>query len=147
MMKKKKNNKGFSLVELIVVIAIMAVLVGVLAPQFIGYVGKSRQSTDVQNAQQLAEELAVSIADLEANGTTTAAMTSYEAIPTTGTGVHVSTLPVIKTNASGKQWWYKYDGKSVHVAIAATGAAPTDATHDLYPSVGSAMSTDYPDVD
>jgi len=31
--KKQKNNKGFSLVELIVVIAIMAVLVGVLAPQ------------------------------------------------------------------------------------------------------------------
>jgi type IV pilus assembly protein PilA len=29
----KKNNKGFSLVELIVVIAILALLVGVLAPQ------------------------------------------------------------------------------------------------------------------
>ncbi|MCQ2541905.1 MAG: prepilin-type N-terminal cleavage/methylation domain-containing protein, partial [Lachnospiraceae bacterium] len=28
-----KNNKGFSLVELIIVIAIMAILVGVIAPQ------------------------------------------------------------------------------------------------------------------
>ncbi|MBP3295880.1 MAG: prepilin-type N-terminal cleavage/methylation domain-containing protein, partial [Lachnospiraceae bacterium] len=28
-----KNNKGFSLVELIIVIAIMAILVGVMAPQ------------------------------------------------------------------------------------------------------------------
>ena len=32
MKKLKNNNKGFSLVEILVVIAIMVVLVGVLAP-------------------------------------------------------------------------------------------------------------------
>ena len=37
-----KNNKGFSLVELIIVIAIMAILVGVIAPQLILYIEKSR---------------------------------------------------------------------------------------------------------
>lgn len=52
-MEKKMNNKGFSLVELIVVIAIMAVLVGVLAPQFIKYVEKSRESTDIQNVDTI----------------------------------------------------------------------------------------------
>lgn len=45
-MEKKMNNKGFSLVELIIVVAIMAVLIGVLAPAYLQYVEKSKKTTD-----------------------------------------------------------------------------------------------------
>ena len=61
---KKMNNKGFSLVELIVVIAIMAVLIGVLAPQFIKYVEKSRQTTDIQNMDTCVSAVRAYYADI-----------------------------------------------------------------------------------
>ena len=61
-----KNNKGFSLVELIIVIAIMAVLVGVMAPQYIKYVEKSRISTDDSNASTLLENVTTALANEDA---------------------------------------------------------------------------------
>jgi len=45
---KKLNNKGFSLVELIIVIAIMAILVGVVGTQVIPYLENSRKAKDGQ---------------------------------------------------------------------------------------------------
>jgi len=71
--KVRKNKKGFSLVELIVVIAIMAVLVAILAPQFIKYVEKSRQSADVKNSQEMVSAVQAYAADtgLAANASTT----------------------------------------------------------------------------
>ena len=42
------RNKGFSLVELIIVIAIMAILIGVMAPQLIKYIEKTNISADTQ---------------------------------------------------------------------------------------------------
>jgi type IV pilus assembly protein PilA len=45
-MKKKRNNKGFSLVELIVVMAIMAILAVALAPRLVQYVDKAKQAQD-----------------------------------------------------------------------------------------------------
>lgn len=58
-MKKENANKGFSLVELIIVVAIMAVLMGVLGPQYMKFVEKSRMSTDKQNVDAMISALQV----------------------------------------------------------------------------------------
>lgn len=50
---KKMNNKGFSLVELIIVIAIMAILAGAIAPALIRYIDKSRRSNDVSSCDTI----------------------------------------------------------------------------------------------
>jgi len=63
MKERKLNNKGFSLVELIIVIAIMVILVVVFAPQYLRFVNNSRISTDIQTAANIATAVEVEIAD------------------------------------------------------------------------------------
>ena len=62
----RKNNKGFSLVELIIVIAIMAILAGALAPALIKYINKSRRSADISNADTIRTACQTAMSDEDA---------------------------------------------------------------------------------
>lgn len=64
-MKKfqKKDNKGFSLVELIVVVAIMAVLLGVLVPTLVRNVEKSKHQKDIQALSEIRGAIEKALAD------------------------------------------------------------------------------------
>lgn len=61
--QKKKNNKGFSLVELIVVVMIMAILAVALAPQVMKWVGNSRTAADVNTYETMASSVGLALAD------------------------------------------------------------------------------------
>lgn len=94
----KRNQKGFSLVELIIVIAIMAVLIGLLAPQYLRFVSRAKVNTDIQNAVSIADAVNAAIID---NGIgslsspiTGAGGTSVSGVPS------LTALPNSKVNAS-----------------------------------------------
>ena len=84
MKKENMNNKGFSLVELIIVIAIMAILIVVLAPQYLKYVERSRNSTDLQNATELKIAVETWCADPEATSAATAGEDIIITVPNPG---------------------------------------------------------------
>ena len=73
MEKLRKSNKGFTLVELIIVIAIVVVLSAVIAPQYIKYVEKSRVTVDMDTASAIHSAIGVLCAD----GTITADDADY----------------------------------------------------------------------
>jgi prepilin-type N-terminal cleavage/methylation domain-containing protein len=60
---RKNENKGFSLVELIVVIAIMAVLTSVLAPSLLAYVERSRAQKDDSAMSEVVNAILLGLSD------------------------------------------------------------------------------------
>lgn len=62
----KKSNKGFSLVELIIVIAIMAILAAAIAPALIRYIDKSRKADDIQFFGQIQSAASAALANEDA---------------------------------------------------------------------------------
>ena len=77
-LKKRSDDKGFSLVELVIVIAIMAVLIAILAPQFIKYVEQSRISADKTTIDEMVRAVNAELATDGSVGNPVLKDTSYE---------------------------------------------------------------------
>jgi type IV pilus assembly protein PilA len=142
--ERKLNNKGFSLVELIIVIAIMAVLVGVLAPQYLKYVERSRNSTDRDNATAIANALQVWASETD-TGSGTAYVKGEGIVEVTSSGATVKTekentaavtsalenaglvdsTGKISVKCTSKTKWVSYD---VTVTVTDSGVATTSIT-------------------
>ena len=102
--KAKENKKGFTLAELLIVVAIIAVLVAISIPIFTTQLEKSRESTDAANLR--AAYATASVAVLESEGSVSAGpveMTQTDAGFKTAVkdseigGVKLSTLTDAKT--------------------------------------------------
>lgn len=61
--RKENANKGFSLVELIVVVAIMAVLLVVLTPQYLRYVERTRLQKDNTAIGEIVQTIKLALSD------------------------------------------------------------------------------------
>lgn len=111
----KKNEKGFTLAELLIVVAIIAVLVAISIPIFTSQLEKARESTDVANIRAAYAE--ASVASLEADGgiasyTTEAKMQSNGAIE------KITVEPIGDMTVTSVE-----KGKYATVSIDATGKA------------------------
>ena len=134
---KKMNNKGFSLVELIVVVLIMAIIAVALAPQVMKWVENSRVSTDCTNYESLVENIQLALADKDcykvisaageegkkATATITDSATTIAAASTNGCSANA--VSAIQTALS------KIDASYTKIAKKASAASPASYVIDI----------------
>jgi len=119
---KKMNNKGFSLVELIVVVLIMAIIAVALAPQVMKWVENSRMSTDLETYDGLIANIQVALTDKCAYDELKTSSTTYTIDNTNtsgGTTALNAALAVVNPQyATAKS---KVSGKSYTITVSGDG--------------------------
>lgn len=112
-----KNNKGFSLVELIIVIAIMAILAGALAPALIKYINKSRRSADIANADTIRTACQTALSDEDAAEELDAAYATTATAVSTVMGDGTAFGNELKSILSDKEIKSKYFAKGTEFSV------------------------------
>lgn len=110
MLKKFTNKKGFTLMEMLIVVAIIAILIAVAIPTFNNSLNKARVATDEANIRTGYAAVAVEVLNskesvtkvyyLNANGTVTADAAT-DAYKTAGANTEASTVGGIKVGTDG----------------------------------------------
>lgn len=63
-----KKNKGFTLIEIIIAVAILAILIGIAVPMILGHVNKTKRVVCESNIQTLRDTFMLRIAELDGSG-------------------------------------------------------------------------------
>ena len=102
-----KNKKGFTLAELLIVVAIIAVLVAIAIPIFSAQLEKSREATDIANIRAAYAEVVANALDRSGYEWSTTVLLKQEQenwqTDTSGKDIAGVALPDIKTGLTGTE--------------------------------------------
>ena len=130
-MKKLKNSKGFTLMEMLIVVAIIAVLIAIAIPTFTNQLEKAREATDMANiraayaevmASALTGEEGTDVTYTEAAGTWVKEVEAVQRVAdwqTAGGAPTIGGVENVVAVTTGNSWIITYNEKDNTTTIAA----------------------------
>lgn len=136
----KKDNKGFSLVELIIVIAIMAILVGIVGTQVVPYINRSKVAKD---QQVLSSFLTDGVSAFSMNAEKAAPGKTIVVKKSGGTWSIDSTS---SADATIQSTFTELNGGSINVKLGSTAGSTITTITITFNTTGSTLVTDAKDA-
>lgn len=146
------KNKGFSMVELIIVIAVMAILTGALAPMLVHYIARARLSTDVDTGKEIAKAIMTCVTDENVKDNAVQHANAHPVNDMDGSDFKEAVFGMLgvtqftgksKKDADGNafdsgknQFYYTLDAAKNKVEVFYGG---TTADYQIYPNTGSKL--------
>jgi len=147
-MRKMKNKKGFTLMEMLIVVAIIAILIAIAIPTFASSLNKARVATDETNirsgyAAVMTEILTDEAYNVEGSTTGTAPATftlkKDGTVSTTGDAYTTQGKPSADVEIAGKSvkkwekgqnvtYTYHYDTNTIDITVGAASSTPDVST-------------------
>ncbi len=135
----QKNNKGFSLIELLISITVMTIIAAAITPILYQYINKSRKADDIEAAETIADAFSASLANEEVYEAAT------EFVDAEGKDSNGQYPVILWCNGNDNEWTLRdgYDPVIKEIMDKTCPPSKVKYRRTIHPSTAASANADY----